>query len=527
MVVVAVTLTLLVPLVTAMVLLALRRHAPAARPVALGGAAMTAAAAVATVALRDEVDTMWVRSLGMRWSFAADGISAALVLLTALVGVLVVAHTVAGDSEHRSDSTFLGSLVLVEAGALAAFLARDALVFFVAFEVVLVPMWVLIRRYGDRHPPAGALAGDPRFALPVRPGSAPGEEPGEAPDNRADAAARFVLFTAFGSALLLVGLLVLTTSTGTSDLRVLADMHGAGLSPARQLTIAALLVLGLGVKVPLFGLHTWLPSAHTAAPTAGSVLLAAVLLKLGTYGLVRLVVPVVPDGLAQLAPALALLGAVGIVWAGLLCLVERDLKRLIAYSSVAHMGFVVIAVASGSQTGVQAALFANVAHGLVAALLFFVAGELKHRWGSADLSVVRAGLREVSPRQGLLLLVGLAASLGLPGLVSFWGEVLAVYAAWAPAPGRSVLALRCAAVAGVVGLALAAGYALRVARLVWAGEAPEGGRAASSPAVDLPTVELAVPAVLAGLVVLLGVWPNLVLGLSQAATAVLVGGGVP
>ena len=203
-------------------------------------------------------------------------------------------------------------------------MARDAILFFIAFEVVLVPMWVLVRRFGDDHVPD---------------------------ETRADAAGRFVLFTVLGSTLMLVGILFLVHHQGTSDLTVLADRHGAGLSPPLQVAIAAILLLGLGIKVPLWPLHTWLPSAHTIAPTAGSVLLAAVLLKMGTYGIVRLAVATVPEGVAALSPVLAILGVVGILWGGLACLVERDLKRLIAYSSVAHMGFVALAIASGSETG--------------------------------------------------------------------------------------------------------------------------------------------------------------------------------
>ena len=183
--------------------------------------------------------------------------------------------------------------------------------------------------------------------------------------------------------------------------------------------------------MPLWPLHTWLPPAHTIAPTAGSVLLAAVLLKMGTYGVVRLVIAPLPDGFARLAPVLAARGVVGILWGGLACLVENDLKRLIAYSSVAHMGFVALGLASGTTTGLQAALFANVAHGIVSALLFFLV--LGERWGSADLATARAALREVAPRLGFALVVGFAAALGLPGLVGFWGEFLAVNAAWSPA----------------------------------------------------------------------------------------------
>ena len=283
-----------------------------------------------------------------------------------------------------------------------------------------------------------------------------------------------------------------------------------------------LLVLGLSVKVPVFPLHTWLPPAHTTAPTAGSVLLAAVLLKMGTYGLVRLPVATVPDGFGRLAPVLAVAGVVGIVWGALVCLVERDLKRLIAYSSVAHMGFVALALAAGSETGLQAALFANIAHGVISALLFFLVGGLKQRWGSVDLAVARPALRETSPRLGFLLILGLAASLGLPGLAGFWGEFFSVYAAWLPAADRPrALFVGCAVVAAV-GAALAAGYALRVARTVWVGDRPDPEAAAATP--DTRGVELVVLAVLGTLVVVLGVLPGPLLAVTADAAALIAGG---
>jgi NADH-quinone oxidoreductase subunit M len=369
---VALTLTLVVPAVVAVWLLAAGRgYAPStARGLALLASVVTFLLTVLTVLLRSDVDAPWVSSLGLRWHFAIDGVSVPLALLTAGLGVAVVVHA-RGREPGRAGlaraatntvATYYACLLLVEFGALATFFARDAILFFVAFEVVLVPMWVLISRFGDEHATERA---------------------------RADASNRFVLFTALGSTLMLLGILVLVVQSGTSDLGRLAAAHGAGLSTSTQVLVAVLLVVGLGIKVPLWPLHTWLPPAHTIAPTAGSVLLAAVLLKMGTYGIVRLAVPTVPEGFSAVAPYLAASGAVGILWGGLACMVERDLKRLVAYSSVAHMGFVALGLASGTATGMQAALFANVAHGLVSALLFFVVGGLKERWGSADLAVAR------------------------------------------------------------------------------------------------------------------------------------------
>ena len=410
----------------------------------IAGAAsvVTLVAVLLAVLTRPTVDRAWVPALGLRWQFAVDGISAPLLLLTAFLGVAVVLHSRERVPVGGTSGAFHACLLLVEFGALATFYARDAVLFFIAFELVLVPMWVLITRFGDSHRPAA----------------------------RADAGGRFVLYTAFGSTLMLVGILALVSQAGTSDLDVLARGAGHGIPVHTQVVIAALLVAGLAVKVPVFPVHTWLPPAHTIAPTAGSVLLAAVLLKMGTYGLVRLPLASLPEGFARVAPVLAVLGAVGVIWGGLACLVERDLKRLVAYSSVAHMGFVAIGLASGTRTGLQAALFANIAHGVISALLFVVVGGLKERWGSADLETARAAVREVAPRLGFALIVGLAASLGLPGLAGFWGEFLSVYAAWSPAADRSHALFATVAVVAATGTVLAAAYSLRVARVVWAGD---------------------------------------------------------
>ncbi|HEY5419831.1 MAG TPA: NADH-quinone oxidoreductase subunit M [Marmoricola sp.] len=507
----ALTLTLVVPAVVAVWLLAAgRRYAPrTARGLALIASVVTFLLTLVTVVLRTEVDAPWVTSLGLRWHFAVDGVTIPLALLTAALGVAVVVHArgrepgrpggAIGPSGGNSAATYYACLLLVEFGALATFFARDAILFFVAFEVVLVPMWVLISRFGDDHATERA---------------------------RADASNRFVLFTALGSTLMLLGILVLVVQSGTSDLGLLAAAHGAGLSAPTQVLVATLLVVGLGIKVPLWPVHTWLPPAHTIAPTAGSVLLAAVLLKMGTYGIIRLAIPTVPEGFHVVAPFLAASGAIGILWGGLACLVERDLKRLVAYSSVAHMGFVALGLASGTQTGMQAALFGNVAHGLVSALLFFVVGGLKERWGSADLTVARDALRDVSPRMGFALVVGFASALGLPGLVGFWGEFLAVYAAWTPAEGLPVPLFRICAVAGVVGMSLAAAYSLRVLRLVWAGHqnwtGPVGPAPRRSRRDDAHGAELLVVLALVALVIGLGVVPKPLLGATETDVTVLV-----
>lgn len=469
---------------------------PLVRQVGVATAGVTFVLAVVASLTRASFDRPWLPDLGMRWHFGLDGISIPLVLLTATIGVLVTLHTWNDIPAGGSPSTFVGSLLITVAGALATFTARDAILFFISFEIVLVPIWILITRFGDTHVPGA----------------------------RAEAGARFILYTAVGSTLMLLGILLLVTSTGTADLTVLAERAGYGLSTGKQLTIAILLSVGLGVKVPLFPVHTWLPPAHTTAPTAGSVLLAAVLLKMGTYGLVRLPLSTVPDGFAKLSPWLALAGVIGIVWGGLICLVEPDLKRLIAYSSIAHMGFVALGLASGTQVGLQAALFANIAHGVVSAMLFFLVGGLKHQWGSVDLGQPRPALRETAPKLGFLFILGLAGSLGLPGLAGFWGEFLAIFSAWSPGAGHNVTAFRIFAVFAAIGAALAAAYALRVARTVWVGDAVAPGTAGA--AADTVGAERAVLIVLGVAVVALGVLPGAVLTVTADDVARLLGKGM-
>jgi NADH-quinone oxidoreductase subunit M len=360
-------------------------------------------------------------------------------------------------------------------------------------------MWFIVALWGDDAQPA--RSNPPRLG-------------GEA--ARRDAANRFVLYTTLGSAVMLLGLLLLALEAGSTDLVLLAERAGAGLDLQVQVLAAGLILLGLAVKAPMWPLHTWLPPAHTIAPTAGSVLLAGVLLKMGTYGMVRVVVPVLPDGLRELAPWLGAFGVVGILWGGLACFVERDLKRLIAFSSVAHMGFVLLGIASMTPQGLQGALFANVAHGLITGLLFLVVGALKDRHHTAELAELGSGLRDRLPRLGWLLAFGAIAGLGLPGLAGFWGELLAIAGAW-----QSDLPLgRALAVLAATGTALAAAYLLRVLRTIWHG--PAEPRWLGAAIGDASQHELVVTSPLVVVTALLGVLPWLLLDVTGPAVRVLV-----
>jgi NADH-quinone oxidoreductase subunit M len=437
-----------------------------------------------------QVDVPWIGGLGVRLHLGLDGVSAPLLLLTAVLGLLVCAYTVVVVPAPGRVPALVGCLLAVEGGAIATFLALDLIVFFVAFETVLVPMWFLVAVWGDDRDPA----------------------------RRRDAAYRFILFTALGSAVMLLGILLVGLRAGTTDLVALASGAGGRLDVGTQVTAALLLLVGLAVKVPAWPLHTWLPPAHTIAPTVGSVLLAGVLLKMGTYGMVRLVVPVLPAGMTRLAPLLAAVGVVGIFWGALACLVEQDLKRLIAFSSVAHMGFVLVGIASGTPQGLQGALFVNIAHGVITSLLFLVVGGLKDRHHGSDLALIGPGLRDRAPRLGWLLALGCIAGFGLPGLAGFWGEFWAIWGAWSGSAALGAGAPWVGALAAV-GAALAAAYLLRVLYLVWHGPAD----AATTPVPDARPVEVAVCSPLVVLVFALGLAPWLLLSVTAPAVSALLG----
>lgn len=391
----------------------------------------------------------WVPQLKLSFDIGVDGVSYPLVLLSALLTFLCCLYT-AWKGTERGDM-LIALLLATNLGMLGVFVSYNLVLFFVFFEIVLLPMFAIIAGWGG---PA-----------------------------RKHAAVKFALYTLLGSLLLLVGIFVVVTQAGTGDILALTESGGGGLSRGTQLLAFTLLALGLAIKAPLWPLHSWLPDAHTEAPTVGSVILAGVLLKMGTYGLIRVAVGVAPQGAEQAAPTLAVLAVVAILVAGLVCLAQTELKRLIAYSSVGHMGFVLLGIATLTQAGLTAALIGNVAHGLITGLLFFLAGSVKDRTHTGELARL-GGLREVAP--GLSGMLGFAAiaSLGLPGLAGFWGEAFAVYAAIQ----RDQTLWTVLAVLAAIGAALAAAYLLRMLRLVTHG--PPGEAVAGMTGTGLRAVEL-------------------------------------
>ncbi|HCU50248.1 MAG TPA: NADH-quinone oxidoreductase subunit M [Micromonosporaceae bacterium] len=425
-----------------------------------------------------ELDWAWVPAFGLRLHLGVDGISYPLVVLTALLTMLCCGYSIWHTPRPGRGNVLGALLLLIEAGIIGTFLAQDLVLFFIAFEVVLLPMAAVIAVWGG--------------------------------EQRRRAALKFALYTLAGSVLLLVGVISVVVLTGSGDM-----VNPPPLSHNAQLWIFALFAVAFAVKSPLWPLHTWLPDAHTEAPTVGSVILAGVLLKMGTYGLIRVGLGVTPDAFAEAAPILGVLAVAAIIVGSLVCLAQTELKRLIAYSSVGHMGFVLLGIATGTKVGLQAALIGNIAHGVLTGLLFFLAGAIKDRAHTGELNEL-GGLREKSP--WLAGILGLAAlgSLGLPGLAGFWGEAFAVIAAYSRGgPLWTVLAIVAA-----VGAALTTVYMLRMLRKVSHGPlAPSLVNAAEA---RWPEVAAWAPLILLAFV--LGLLPILVVDL--AAGAALISGAV-
>jgi NADH-quinone oxidoreductase subunit M len=295
---------------------------------------------------------------------------------------------------------------------------------------------------------------------------------------------------------------------------ILSELAGEGISNGTQNWIFAGLFLGFAIKVPMFPFHTWLPDAHTEAPTVGSVILAAVLLKLGTYGFVRIALPILPEAAVDWAPWIGLLAVIGIIYGALACLAQKDMKRLIAFSSVAHMGFTMLGISTLTDYGINAAIFGMVAHGLITGMLFFLAGSVGERYGTREMSRL-GGLLLSAPRMGWILGFCVMASLGLPGLAGFWGEFPAILSAYEPGGGLSEETFRTFMVVAAIGTVLAAGYLLFMLQKVAMGKVPDEWEHAHIHDVHTPEW-LAWTPLLIGIVVL-GLVPGLVFDVTDDA----------
>jgi NADH-quinone oxidoreductase subunit M len=380
----------------------------------------------------------WIPLIKSSYYIGLDGISLPLYFLSMVITLLVVIYSLDHIPSPGNPKAFFALMLVLQTGMAGTFIAQDLILFFVFFELVLLPMYFMIGVWGG--------------------------------ENRQYASLKFFLYTMFGSALMLVAFLALFFKTGAESFAIpYLIENGGAIAKNVQIWIFAGMFIGFAVKVPMFPFHTWLPDAHTQAPTQGSVILAAILLKLGTYGFVRIAIPVLPEAAKAWAPYIGGLAVIGIIYGALGCLAQTDMKRLIAFSSVAHMGFVMLGISTLTSFGMTAAMFGMVAHGLITGMLFFVAGSVKERYHTLEIARL-GGLLKQMPHLGWILGFSCMASLGLPGLAGFWGEFPAILSAYSPAEGLNETVFRVYMVIAALGTVLAAAYLLWLFQRVAFGE---------------------------------------------------------
>jgi NADH-quinone oxidoreductase subunit M len=428
-----------------------------------------------TSAMQFEASRGWIPAFGIRYHVGVDGLSVWLVLLTTFL--TPVSLLASWSSIHERVKAFNIFVLLLEAGMLGVFVALDLFLFYIFWEAMLIPMYFLIGVWGH--------------------------------ERRIYAAVKFFLYTMAGSVLMLVAFLALYKATGlhTFDL---AALVAHPVAPGLQMWLFAAFALAFAIKVPMFPFHTWLPDAHVEAPTAGSVILAGVLLKMGGYGFLRLAFPLFPDAAGRFAPWIGVLAVIGIVYGALVSLVQPNLKKLVAYSSVSHLGFVMLGIAAFTPTALVGSVYQMLNHGISTGALFLMAGMLYDRRHTFAI-VEYGGLKSVMPWFSALFLMTCLSSIAVPGFNGFVGEFLILMGSWATSP-----ALVCVAVLGVI---LAAAYILWMVQRVLYGEVTN---AANRTLRDLSLREAVVIVPLLALALFMGVASPLFTRLIEPSAEALV-----
>ena len=423
----------------------------------------------------------WIPSWNIAYGMGVDGISLPFIFLAALLSVLCIGASWAAIRTRVRE--FYAGLLVAETAMIGLFAASNLFLFFVFWELMLIPVFLLIGVWGG---------------------------PG-----RVYAAVKFLLFTLAGSVLMLVGMISLFHTCGTLDFKALA-LARASLQPEHQAWLFAAFLAAFAVKVPMFPVHTWLPDAHTEAPTAGSVILAGILLKMGAYGFLRVSLPILPHGVQLFLTPMLVISAVAIVYGAYVTLRQTDFKRLIAYSSVSHMGFVTLGIFTLNQGGVEGAILQMINHGIISAALFLCVGMIYERTHSREIKDY-GGVAKAAPVYSTFLALFCLAAAGFPGLNSFVGEFLIIGGAFKTQAWLGLMA--------IWGVALGTAYLVWLYYRVVMGKINPGLEGLK---LELNAREVATLAPLALLAVCLGLYPECVLSYLHATVAeLLAAGGTP
>jgi NADH-quinone oxidoreductase subunit M len=412
----------------------------------------------------------------IKYFVGIDGISLLMIALTTILTPICLAISI--NSIEKRVKEFVIAFLLIEGFVIGSFCALDLLFFYIFFEAMLIPMFLVIGIWGG--------------------------------ENRIYAAYKFFIYTLFGSILFLTGIIAIYLFTGTTDIVTLAAGLPKFLPFEYQKWLWLAFFVSFAVKVPMFPFHTWLPDAHVQAPTAGSVILAGILIKLGAYGFIRFSLPFFPQASQYFAPAVLALSVIAIIYASLVALMQKDMKKMIAYSSVAHMGFVTMGIFSFTRQGIDGAIMQMISHGVVSAALFMCVGVIYDRLHTKQIADL-GGIANKMPNFAMLAMIFTMASVGLPGTSGFVGEFLAIIGTFK--------ANKLAAIIAALGVIIGACYMLWLYKRVWFSEITNHHVDEVS---DLGKVELFSLGLMAFFVILLGILPNLVLKFFELPVSSLV-----
>lgn len=414
----------------------------------------------------------WIPEWGIRYALGVDGISVLFILLSTLLTILCV--TVSWNSIKEKTKEFYAAILFTEGAMIGVFCSLDLFLFYIFWEAMLIPMFLLIGVWGG--------------------------------PKRVYAAIKFFLYTLVGSVLMLVGIVVLYLNTGSLDI---LQMMKTDYPYELQLILFWAFFAAFAVKVPMFPVHTWLPDAHTEAPTAGSVLLAGILIKMGAYGFLRLSIPLFPEASQAMAPIMMTLSVIAIIYGGLMCLAQTDLKRLIAYSSVSHMGFVTLGIFALNTQGIQGAILQMINHGIITGALFLCVGMIYDRTHTRQISDY-GGVATVLPIYAAFFMIFTLAAIGLPGTNGFVGEILILIGGFKASKILGVLA--------ATGIIIGAAYMLWLYQKVFFTEI--GPKVYGLKDIDMREILTLIPLVI--LVIWIGVYPNTFLGFMDASVQNLI-----